>query len=282
MERDDDITYPDLIKHLLDRKRIIIAITSLSAFIAIIISLLIKPVYTATTVLVPVQESETSGNLLNQIGGVAGLAGIALPTASGGNLEVKLAEITSREFAEKYIDEFNLLEDLYPELWDADNNSWIEGVEEPTAFYIQKKFRESYSAVKDPKTGLVFLSVNWSNPEKAAEIANGLVQYYEDYTKKQNITLANRKLGYLQKEITSNSLVEVKSALFNLIERESKSKMLANTANRHAFKVIDPAFVPEIRSWPARKFITMLGAFLGFISSVVALLVSFLYKKTYN
>ena len=33
-------------------------------------------------------------------------------------------------------------EDLYPELWDADNNSWIEGVEEPTAFYIQKKFRK--------------------------------------------------------------------------------------------------------------------------------------------
>ena len=141
MEREDDITYPDLIKHLLDRKKIIIAITSLSAFIAIIISLLIKPVYTATTVLVPVQESETSGNLLNQLGGVAGLTGIALPTASGGNLEVKLAEITSREFAEKYIDEFNLLEDLYPELWDADNNSWIEGVE-PTA-YIQK-IRESY------------------------------------------------------------------------------------------------------------------------------------------
>ena len=51
----------------------------------------------------PVQESETSGNLLNQLGGVAGLAGLALPTASGGNLEVKLAEITSREFAEKYI-----------------------------------------------------------------------------------------------------------------------------------------------------------------------------------
>ena len=55
----------------------------------------------------PVQESETSGNLLNQLGGVAGLTGIALPTASGGGL-VKLAEITSREFAEKYIDEFNL------------------------------------------------------------------------------------------------------------------------------------------------------------------------------
>ena len=83
MEREDDITYPDLIKHLLDRKKIIIAITSLSAFIAIIISLLIKPVYTATTVLVPVQESETSGNVLNQLGGVAGLAGLALPTASG-------------------------------------------------------------------------------------------------------------------------------------------------------------------------------------------------------
>ena len=90
----------------------------------------------------PVQESETSGNLLNQLGGVAGLTGIALPTASGGNLEVKLAEITSREFAEKYIDEFNLLEDLYPELWDADNNSWIEGVEEPTAFYIQKNLEK--------------------------------------------------------------------------------------------------------------------------------------------
>tara|TARA_B100000674_G_scaffold422206_1_gene374235 strand:+ start:618 stop:1466 length:849 start_codon:yes stop_codon:yes gene_type:complete len=280
MANEEDITFSDLIKYLLDRKKIIVAITLLSTIIAIIFSLLIKPVYTATTVLVPVQENESSGNLLNQLGGVAGLAGLSLPSGTGGDLEVKLAEITSREFAEKYINEFNLLEDLYPELWDSANNRWIDEVEEPTAFYIQKKFRESYSAVKDPKTGLVFLSVNWSDPEKAAEIANGLVQYYEDYTKTQNIKLANRKLGYLQKEITSSDLVEVKSALFNLIERESKSKMLANTADRHAFKVIDPAFVPEIRSWPARKFITILGAFLGFISSVIALLISFLYKET--
>ena len=280
MANEEDITFSDLIKYLLDRKKIIVAITLLSTIIAIIFSLLIKPVYTATTVLVPVQENESSGNLLNQLGGVAGLAGLSLPSGTGGDLEVKLAEITSREFAEKYINEFSLLEDLYPELWDSANNRWIDEVEEPTAFYIQKKFRESYSAVKDPKTGLVFLSVNWSDPEKAAEIANGLVQYYEDYTKIQNIKLANRKLGYLQKEITSSDLVEVKSALFNLIERESKSKMLANTADRHAFKVIDPAFVPEIRSWPARKFITILGAFLGFISSVIALLISFLYKET--
>ena len=106
-----------------------------------------------------------------------------------------------------------------------------------------------------------------------------LIESYESFSRKDAIIMADRKIGYLEQEIVNTKLIEVKSALFNLIERESKAKMIANTADSLKLKVIDPAYEPEIRSWPARKFITILGALLGFMASFIFVLVKFLFFR---
>lgn len=271
-----DITFQDLFRFFIKNKFYLVFTTIIATILAISISLVIPPVFTATTILVPVNDSESSSGLLDQLGGVAGLAGISMPSSSN-NLEVVIAEISSREFAEKFIIDFNLLGEIYPDLWDLDNSTWKQGIQVPSAYYIQKKFRESYSVVKDVKTGLVYLTVQWSNPEMTALIANGLVESYENFSRKDAIVMADRKIGYLEQEIRNTALIEVKTALFNLIERESKAKMIANTADSLKFKIIDPAYEPEIRSWPARKFITLLGAFLGLMAGIIIILVKFLF-----
>ena len=275
----EEVSFKDLAYYFWSYKVYIIGITILAGLLAIIISLSIQPIFTSSVTLVPIEKEEgTAGELMNQLGGTS-IAGISLPRASNNKIEVVMAEITSREFAEKYIDEFNLYGNLYPDLWDMKENKWKENVQIPSKYFIQKKFRDSYTVNRDSRTGLVYLTVRWGDPKIATEIANGLVESYENHTRRDSISLAERKIGYLEEEINKTELVGVETVLYNLIERELRAKLVANTSDSLAFKVIDPAYEPEIRSWPARKFITVLGSFLGFLTGVIFILFRYFFSR---
>tara|TARA_B100001250_G_scaffold84532_1_gene69882 strand:+ start:24097 stop:24945 length:849 start_codon:yes stop_codon:yes gene_type:complete len=276
----EEVSFKELIYYFWSNKKIIFSVTFLSGLLAIVISLSIPPTFTSTITLVPIEEEggAAAGELMDQLGGTS-IAGISIPRTSNNKIDVIIAEITSREFAEKYIKEFNLYKDLYPDLWDTKEDKWKDNEEIPSSYFIQKKFRDSYSVIKDPRTSLVYLTVRWGDPKIATEIANGLVESYESYTRIDSINLAERKIGYLEKEIGKTDLVGVKTVLYNLIERELRSKLIANTSESLAFKVIDPAYEPEIRSWPARKFITVLGTFLGFLASTIFILLRYFFTR---
>ena len=54
---------------------------------------------------------------------------------------------------------------------------------------------------------------------------------------------------------------------------------LAKTSTSYVFKVVDPAFEPELRSWPRRRFITTLGFFVGLAGIFSYLTFSFFRQK---
>lgn len=276
MNAQPEIRLQDLVTYFFANKRFVILSTILSTAIAIAISLVITPVYTSSVTLVPVEENETSAGLLGQLGGLADMAGLNMSSSSN-SIEVMIAEVSSREFAESFIETNNLYGKLFPELWDQENSTWAKEAIPPSPWSIQRKFRQSYSIVQDKKTGLVFLTVNWGDPKTAASVANGLIEAYENSSRQEAIEETERRIGYLEAEMNRTELLEVKTALFNLIETESKTKMLANTADRLKFKIIDPAYEPEFRSWPARKFITFLGLLIGFLAGMIFVLIKFLF-----
>jgi uncharacterized protein involved in exopolysaccharide biosynthesis len=56
--------------------------------------------------------------------------------------------------------------------------------------------------------------------------------------------------------------------------------MLANVQEEFAFRVIDPAVVPEVRSKPKRKLIVVLGGVLGGMFSIfLAFFLNFLRNQ---
>ena len=56
--------------------------------------------------------------------------------------------------------------------------------------------------------------------------------------------------------------------MYNLIESETKNKMLANTRQEFAFRVIDKAVVPEEPFKPNRKLIVLFGGLIGVILGI--------------
>ncbi len=60
--------------------------------------------------------------------------------------------------------------------------------------------------------------------------------------------------------------------MYELIENETKSRMLANTRKEYAFTVVDPASAPEDRIWPRRSLMVITGVAIGGILGLLAAL----------
>jgi uncharacterized protein involved in exopolysaccharide biosynthesis len=60
-------------------------------------------------------------------------------------------------------------------------------------------------------------------------------------------------------------LVEFQSILYKMIESEASNIMLAKVQKEYAFKVIDPAFVPESAVGPRSAPITSVGILMGLL-----------------
>jgi len=58
--------------------------------------------------------------------------------------------------------------------------------------------------------------------------------------------------------------------IYNLIESQIQTLMLANARDEYAFTVVDPAVAPETRTSPRRKLIVLSGGALGVFFGVLA------------
>ena len=75
------------------------------------------------------------------------------------------------------------------------------------------------------------------------------------------------------------SLVSLEALFANLIEEQTKTKMLANVSPDYVFRLIDAPIVPEDKFKPSRARICIIGAFLGFVFSLFAVFIHHFWKE---
>ena len=76
-------------------------------------------------------------------------------------------------------------------------------------------------------------------------LANGLVGLANELLRTRALEEAQRNIAYLNAQADRTNEVELRRAIFNLIESETKTLMLANGRTEYAFRVVDPAVPPE-------------------------------------
>jgi LPS O-antigen subunit length determinant protein (WzzB/FepE family) len=57
--------------------------------------------------------------------------------------------------------------------------------------------------------------------------------------------------------------------MYNLIENETKTLMLANVKSEYAFALVDPAVPPEVRDTPKRTIMVLVGLVVGGVIGVL-------------
>lgn len=268
-QQPDDISLRDLFDVLWSRRYLIMLVTAASSLVGVATALLLPEKFEASIVLAPAGDESGgklggAGALLSQFGGLASLGGISL--GGGGRKAESIATLSSGALTEAFIRERDLLPILYEDDWDAEKKAWKtqDRKKQPTPWKAEQLFGEKIRYVaEDKKTGLVTLTITWTDPDLAAQWATELVVRTNASLRARAIREAQRSLDYLNEQLTKTSVVELQKAIYGLIESQIKQIMVANGSDEFAFRVIDPARVPEKRSSPKRAVIVVISTFLG-------------------
>jgi len=241
--------------------------------VAAAFAFLTEPVYRAQAVLLPVSASEQDGLLSglqgSGLGSLAGLAGIELGAGDEFRKEA-LALLTSRDFTVRFIEDEKLLPLLFAKKWDERAQRWrVEESKIPTIDQGLERFDRSVRKVtEDRRNGLVLVSIEWPDRQRATQWANTLVARANAELRRRTIDDSERRLEFLRRELAKTDVVGLQQTLYRMMESELRKITIASVREQYAFRVVDPARVPlknrQVRPRRALDLLLGFGVALAF------------------
>jgi uncharacterized protein involved in exopolysaccharide biosynthesis len=249
--------------------------------LAVAYALLATQWYRSEALLIPAtpKSSQNLPGQLANLGGLAGLAGINL--LGSNNTAEPIAVLHSRDVIREFIQQNDLLHILFMKKWDAAASRWKDSrpSKQPDVRDGIKLFQDQILTVQDDKkTGLVTLSVEWTDPVLASEWANQLIERTNERMRDRAIAEAESNVTYLQSQLTSTTQATLQQAVSRLLENELQKAMLARGNKEFAFRVIDRPDIPRRRSRPNRPLTVALGFLAGGILGVLIVFVRGAFK----
>jgi uncharacterized protein involved in exopolysaccharide biosynthesis len=277
-----ELRLSELINLLRRRKRLIIGFAVILTVLAGIAAVLLPKHYKAVIVISPVTQTQGGGGQLSGVGsmlsslggGLASLAGLA---GNDSKRAESLAVLQSEALTEKYIQQNDLLPILFPKQWDANNKRWrvTDPASLPTLWKGNEFFKKNVRTIlTDPKSGLVTMTISWTDAHTAAKWANDLVAMTNDYLRKKAIDESERNIAFLNEQAAKTDIVTVKQAIYSILQSEINKEMLARGNDEYAFKILDPAVAPERPSTPP-PLLLMIGALVGSLG--LSVMIGFIY-----
>jgi uncharacterized protein involved in exopolysaccharide biosynthesis len=247
--------------------------TGVAVTLGVLYALTATPIYRADVVMSPAEQRRDNVNL-GQLGGIAALAGIAVP---GGSNSEPLAVLRSKAFVSAFIDEEGALpavlatmshrggvERLLPRSHGA-----APDLQDATEYFL----REALLVSEDKKTGVVTLAVEWPDASQAATWANALAMRLNDKMREMSLAESERNIEFLQGELRKTAIIPLQQAVGRILESEMQKLMLARGSPEFAFRVIDRALVAKKPWRPMRKLVVGLSAAAGLLLSICILAV---------
>ena len=197
---EDEISLLDLAITLAKHKKIILGAPLVAAILAAVFSLFQPNIYTADTQILPPQQQSSASAMLSQLGalsGMAGAAGIKNPN------ETYIAMLKSRTLQDNMIRRFKL-QSVYETKTPETTRNALTGA----------------TNVKVGKDGIIGISVDDKNPQRAAMLANGYVDELQRLTQVFAVTEASQRRLFFEKQLlqAKQSLGDAEIAMKQLQE----------------------------------------------------------------
>ncbi len=278
----DEFSLDDLWQIFYSNIRIFLITTALIIFLSVIYALILPPMYQSQVMMVNSDENDRVSQLsgiANQFGGLASLAGINLGSSGGNEVLTSISILQSRSFIIEFINDNNLKPLLFEDQYDQKNESWEDGVA-PSDWDAHEMFSSLYTVdYEEFGSPVITLSLEWYDPLLAAKWANLLVDKLNEYTKTKAIEDSEKSIKFLEMELSNTSNTNSKQILFQMIEQQMNTKMLANSSDEFEFRIIDRAVPAQEKHKPKRRVIVLLGAILGISFSLILILIKELFHK---
>ncbi len=197
---EDEISLLDLAITLAKHKKIILGAPLVAAILAAVFSLFQPNIYTADTQILPPQQQSSASAMLSQLGalsGMAGAAGIKNPN------DTYIAMLKSRTLQDNMIRRFKL-QSVYETKTPETTRNALTGA----------------TNVKVGKDGIIGISVDDKNPQRAAMLANGYVDELQRLTQVFAVTEASQRRLFFEKQLlqAKQSLGDAEIAMKQLQE----------------------------------------------------------------
>lgn len=268
----------EIFRILWSGKWIILGMSASVAIATAVYSLNVTEWYRADTLLALAGERATppAGG---QLGGLAALAGVSVGGDTGAEA---IAVLESRELLRNFIVSESVLVHLAPhmgaqhELQSLQSDE-LDAADLREAVDILK--REVVSVRQERDTGLVTLSVQWTDPTVAAEWANALVRHINSRMRQRSLQEAEANVEYLQREIQSTTVLPLQQSIGRLLENELQKLMLARGTEEFSFRVLDAAEPPRMRYRPRRTLMVLVASVAGIVLSSFLVLLLHAVRK---
>ena len=291
---DDEIDLRELFYVLLEGKWIIVSLTVFISIIGVIYSLLLPNIYESKAMLVPVNSSSGIAGALGSYSGLAGLAGINLPSGGDeGNSAKAIQKIRSLSFFENNILTNIHLPDLMAvkswnsktntlafddSIYDRNSNTWIRDFsypqqQIPSAQESYAVFKQHLSLSEDKKSGFITLAIKHQSPFIAKQWVELVINEVNAFYRQKDKSESEKAVSYLNQQISITGLSEIKQAIAQLLQEETKKLTLIEANQYYVFDYIDPPVVMEKKSEPKRALICILSALLGGMLSILLVLI---------
>ncbi len=177
----NEVDWIDFLLVLGRGKKAILRVTVAVAVLAVAVSFLLPKMYTATTTILPPEETQSSLTAMLGQFGALGLAGKDLGMKNPSDLFV--AMLQSRSIADRLVDDFDLRK--------------VYGVK---TYQDARKKLAARSQISAGDEGLITVSVTDRDPKRAADLANAYVNDLHSLNEHLAVTeAAQRRLFYQQK-----------------------------------------------------------------------------------
>jgi tyrosine-protein kinase Etk/Wzc len=219
----DEISLLDLLIVLAGRRRLIAIVTAACAVLAAIVSLLLPKAYTATAVLLPPQQnSSLAGALSSQLGNLGSMAALAGGFGIKNPNDMYVAMLRSETVEDAMVDRFGLMGEYHARYRSE----------------ARKKFEHNAEVDGDGKDGLIHISVEDRDPQRAADMANGYIDAFQKLSQSLATTEAGQRRLFFQQQLekAKDDLANAEEALkqteqtTGLIQLDSQARALIESA----------------------------------------------------
>ena len=263
---EDEINLIDYFRVISKYRKMILLICGVAVVMTATVSLLLPKIYSATASIIPPidivqRESELAGALGM---GKSSMLGKAIGVTSIADMYAGILE--SRVVVDVIIDRFDLMK-VYEEKKYKSN--------------VREKLRNS-TVIKVSDEGIVNITVEDKDPNRAAAMANAYVEELDRQNKRLSAGQATSKRLFLENRLEEieqelskieNLLsrdTKIKEMLFEFLSTEYELAKIEEAKSMATIQILDKAVVPEVKCKPKRRQMVMLSGIVALFLAVFA------------
>jgi hypothetical protein len=192
-----------------------------------------------------------STGLSGQLGNLASLAGVSLPTnADDTPFELYVLSLTSRQTADLLVHDDELLHALFAKEWDARETRWREphGVttalrkltsvilggpfipwRPPDGDRLQKRLLKEVRVDRKKTSPVVTITVATPTPELGRMLLWKIHSQSDDTLRQRTLKRTSEYIVYLQDKLRTMDVADYRKALFDIVSEQEKARMMASS-----------------------------------------------------